>query len=120
MIILIYQIFFCGLPLAIEQIDIDRNEHIGEDKRAALEWISSDKLHHFAYSFGLTGLAYHVYHCKLNNPNPGARYFSISLASAVAIAKEVYDKLSKKGRLSYKDLCASALGIAVGTILFTR
>jgi len=84
------------------------------------KWISRDKFHHFSYSFGITGLSYHIYHCQLNNPNPGARYFSISLTSFVGISKELYDKFYKKSNFSYKDLVADASGIILATLLFTR
>ncbi|MDI6840148.1 MAG: hypothetical protein QMD71_04770 [bacterium] len=82
-------------------------------------WIALDKLHHFSYSFGITGLSYHVYHCQLNNPNPGARVFSISIASIAGIGKELLDKYYGKSTISYKDITADALGIVTATIIFT-
>ncbi|MCK4306731.1 hypothetical protein KAW50_00735 [candidate division WOR-3 bacterium] len=83
-------------------------------------WISRDKFHHFSYSLGLTGLSYHIYHCQFNNPNPEARYFSISLTAVAGISKELYDKFYKKSIFSYKDLVWDAVGITVGSLLFLR
>ncbi len=83
-------------------------------------WIGRDKFHHFSYSLGITGLSYHVYHCQFNNPNPEARYFSISLTAVAGISKEFYDKFYKKSSFSYKDLVWNAVGITVGSLLFLR
>lgn len=84
------------------------------------KWFTSDKYLHFYYSVAITGLSYHLYHCQFNNPNPGARYFSISLASVTGIGKELYDKYYRKGKFSYKDLTADVMGIIIGALLFTR
>ena len=83
------------------------------------KWFSEDKLHHFSYSFGITGLTYHIYHCQFHNPKAEARTFSISLASVTGISKEFYDRYCKKKKLSYKDLVADVLGITLATLLFT-
>lgn len=84
------------------------------------KWFAWDKFHHFSYSLGITGLSYHIYHCQFGNPNPGARYFSISITAFTGVGKEVYDKYCKKTVFSYKDLTADAVGIIIGTLLFTR
>ena len=83
------------------------------------KWFAQDKLHHLSYSMGITGLSYHIYHCKFNNPDPGAKYFSISIATTTAFGKELYDRYCKKSNFSYKDLIVDAVGIIIGVWLFT-
>ncbi|MCK4351873.1 hypothetical protein KAW65_00515 [candidate division WOR-3 bacterium] len=83
------------------------------------KWIAWDKFHHFSYSFGITGLSYHIYHCQLNNPESEARILSISLTAILGVSKEIYDKYHDKAFISYKDLVADALGITLATLIFT-
>ncbi len=82
------------------------------------KWFAKDKFHHFSYSLGIVGLSYHIYHCQFNNDNPGARTLAISLGACAGIGKEIWDKLTGNN-ISYKDLTADLLGIAIGTLLFT-
>ncbi|MDD5529024.1 MAG: DUF2279 domain-containing protein [bacterium] len=84
------------------------------------EWFTIDKFHHFSYSFGATALIFHVYHCQLNNPTPGAQMLSISTTALFGIGKEVYDKFCKKTLFSYKDLTFDVLGITTAVLLFAH
>ncbi|MDD2890204.1 MAG: hypothetical protein PHE49_06145 [bacterium] len=84
------------------------------------EWFAIDKFHHFAYSLGTTALIFHVYHCQLNNPTPGAQMLSISTTALFGIGKEVYDKFYKKTLFSYKDLTFDILGITTAVLFFTH
>lgn len=99
---------------------VNSNEISDSLSQAEEKWFTRDKFHHFSYSLGITGLSYHVYHCQFNNPNPGAKYFSISLTAIAGIGKELYDKCYKKSKFSCKDLIADAAGIIVGLFLFTK
>lgn len=80
-------------------------------------WIAVDKFHHFSYSLGITGLSYHIYHCQLQRDKREARILAVSLSAVAGIAKELWDEVRGEG-VSYKDLCADALGIIVGTLFF--
>jgi hypothetical protein len=84
------------------------------------KWFTIDKLHHFSYSLGISGLFYHIYHCQFNNPNPKARYLSISVTGIIGISKELYDKYIRKTKFSYRDLIANGMGILASTLLFMR
>lgn len=84
--------------------------------QSADPWLSVDKFHHFTASAVLTGLGYYAASreagCQESAAIQAAAGFSLSLG----IGKECYDK-KKKGRLSYKDMIADILGIAVGVII---
>jgi uncharacterized protein YfiM (DUF2279 family) len=84
------------------------------------EWFGIDKFHHFAYSFGTTALIFHVYHCQLHNPNPGAQMFSISTTALFGISKELYDRFCRKTIFSYKDITFDVLGIATAAMFFAH
>ena len=112
-------IFFVLLAEPLDSLK-DYKGEVTSPLQSADKWIGRDKFHHFSYSLGITGLSYHIYHCQFNNPNPEARYFSISLTAVAGISKELYDKFYKKKRLSCKDLAWDAVGITVGGLLFLR
>ncbi|MFA5032113.1 MAG: DUF2279 domain-containing protein [bacterium] len=84
------------------------------------EWLGLDKFHHFSYSLGTTALIFHVYHCQLNNPTPGAQMLSISTTALFGISKELYDKFCKKTLFSYKDLTFDVLGITTAVLFFAH
>jgi uncharacterized protein YfiM (DUF2279 family) len=77
-----------------------------------------DKFLHVAASASITGLSYHVYHCQYHNAVDRSIYFSLSLASASGIGKELYDAKIRKTRWSWKDIAADGVGIAIGYLLF--
>lgn len=106
-------------PVSNKSSDSLSVPNLSESETLKDKWFTRDKFHHFSYSLGITGLSYHVYHCQFNNPNPGARYFAISIAALTGIGKELYDKYYKKSKISYKDLVADAAGIVTGVFLFT-
>ena len=91
-----------------------------EIKKDHDSWIGMDKFLHFAASAGITGLSYHCYHCQYNNPKKNSIYFSISIAGATGIGKEIYDHRFKKTGWSWKDIVVDAAGVAVGYLLFIK
>jgi uncharacterized protein YfiM (DUF2279 family) len=107
-----------AVPASLSSEDV-RVEPVASS-RGRDRWLAEDKLHHFSYSLGITGLSYHAYHCQLHNQDPGARYFAISVASVAGIGKELYDAFLGKTGFSYRDLIADAAGIAVGVLVFAR
>lgn len=106
--------FLVGKPPAVTSAPDSLTQPQWEDK-----WFAKDKAHHFFYSFGITGLSYHVYHCQFHNPNPGARTFAISTAAFTGISKELFDRICLQHPISYKDIAADALGITAAVLLFT-
>lgn len=69
--------------------------------------ISADKRHHLVYSYAITK--------ALRTFLPW--YIAASVALAIGIGKEVYDKVSGKGTPEWADLMADCAGIALGCIL---
>ena len=69
--------------------------------------ISTDKVHHFVYSYAITKV--------LRAFLPV--YIAASIAFVIGIGKEVYDKVSGKGTPEWADLIADCGGIALGCIL---
>lgn len=43
-------------------------------------------------------------------------WIAIVIVLIIAIGKEVYDKLSKKGTCDYKDIIADCIGIIIGCL----
>ncbi len=113
---------FILFALLVKPLDSpkEQKKEVISSTQSTDNWFGRDKFHHFSYSFGLTGLSYHLYHCQLNNPNPEAKYFSISLTTLTGIGKEFYDKIHKKTDFSYKDLIWDAIGITAATFVFLR
>jgi uncharacterized protein YfiM (DUF2279 family) len=81
-------------------------------------WFAMDKFLHVAASASITGLSYHVYHCQYHNPLDRSVYFSLSLAGASGIGKELYDIRIRKTHWSWKDIAADGVGMAIGYLLF--
>lgn len=103
------------IPLSPDSLPAGRLKKQDGDK-----WLGIDKFHHFTYSFGITGIAYHIYHCRLENSSGDAKVFSASLTAVLGLSKECYDKLGRKGLFSWKDLFFDALGISTAAILLAR
>ena len=69
--------------------------------------ISNDKLKHFAVS-ALMGSA--LRWCGVE------WYWVLAIVMTIGIGKEVYDKVTSKGKAEWKDLLADAVGAIVGGI----
>jgi len=76
-----------------------------------------DKADHFVSSAFLTGLCFYIAREEYRNSREFSIGISLGVSSMVGISKEIYDKVSKKGTPSWRDLFADGIGIAVG-ILF--
>jgi hypothetical protein len=69
--------------------------------------IPADKANHFVYG-AVVGFAVTALAIMLNLPYLLA--YSIAASALIGVAKEVYDKVSKKGHASVADAVATALG----------
>ena len=121
--LILFLLFTLTLSSSHAQQQKETNEkRVEENKKADSgdKWFAMDKFLHFAASAGITGLSYHCYHCQYNNPEKNSIYFSISIAGAAGIGKEVYDHRFKKTGWSWKDIVADAAGIVVGYYLFIK
>ena len=76
-----------------------------------------DKADHFMGSAFLTGMCFYFAREEFRNSRESSIGISLSIAGVIGISKEVYDKVSKKGTPSLKDLFADGIGIAAGILL---
>ena len=82
-------------------------------------WFSKDKFDHFCASAFLTGLGYYAARKELHNSDPASRNIAVGFSFSLGVSKEVYDKVSKKGTPSYKDIIADVLGTAVAFMIIS-
>ena len=85
----------------------------------ATSFFSPDKILHFTYSAGLTGLSNHIMQNQCNLKPETSRTLTISLVSTTGIGKEFFD-LKKKKKFSIEDIFWDLAGIGVGYLLFMR
>ena len=111
--ITIFIIFTSTINNNIKQDSLINKEKT-EDK-----WFGFDKIHHFFYSAAISGLSFHLLHCKYNLSSEQTIPISISSTLILGVAKECYD-LKNKHHFSYKDLTFDILGIITGYIIFMR
>ena len=82
-------------------------------------FFSADKILHFSYSAGLTGLSNHIMSEQFGLDRGESRYFSISLTTTIGLSKEIFD--AKRGKkFDFKDIIWDLAGIGVGYLLFVR
>lgn len=82
-------------------------------------WLAKDKLDHFAASAFLTGLGFFAMRRELDVNDSRAKNSAMVFSFSLGILKEVYDKTSRKGIASLKDLTADAAGIGLGFALLS-
>jgi len=80
-------------------------------------WFGKDKVQHVFGSAFITGLGFLMFREPLNRSENTALYSGSSVAFGLGVSKELYDRKSKKGRASYKDLVADLLGIGLTAFL---
>lgn len=83
------------------------------------KWLARDKALHLGASAAIVGLAYHSYHCQLGHSETDSRVLAISLSAVCGIGKELWDVKKSPRGLSWKDLVADGIGVAIGVLLFT-
>lgn len=81
------------------------------------KWLAKDKADHFATSAFLVGFGYYAARKELHRSDPASKNLAMGFSFSLGIMKEVYDKTSRKGSPSLKDLAADLLGIGVGYLL---
>ena len=80
-------------------------------------WFGKDKLQHIFGSAFITGLGFLMFRELLNRSEKTALYSGSGVAFGIGVSKELYDRKTKKGRASYKDLVADLLGIGLTAFL---
>ena len=81
------------------------------------QWLGKDKFDHFTGSAFLVGLGYFAARKELNRSVPASQNAAVGFSLSIGIGKELYDKFSKKGTPSYKDLIADLLGCSAAFLI---
>lgn len=83
-------------------------------------WFGKDKIDHFLTSAFLVGFAYHSGREYFQYRHTSALNFSVNFSIGIGIGKEIWDKTSKKGTPSYRDLLADLAGVGLGFLIYSR
>lgn len=81
------------------------------------KWFSVDKLHHFSYSLSISTILFHVTYCQNGWSYEPARNLAIGVTISLGVLKELYDWKVRHTYISYKDIVADILGVAVAYVL---
>jgi len=80
-------------------------------------WLGKDKFDHAVMSAGLVAAQFYFFHQEFDWKASKSRQIAAGSALAIGIAKEIYDKASRRGMPGWKDLLADFVGISVAFIL---
>jgi uncharacterized protein YfiM (DUF2279 family) len=83
-------------------------------------WISKDKFDHALVSAGLVATQFYVLHQEMDLNSGRSRQIAAGSTLAIGIAKEIYDKISRRGTPSWKDLLADFAGVALAIVTMTQ
>lgn len=91
------------------------------DRRIRLQsadpWFGKDKFDHFLLSAFLTTAGYYSARENFKLAHSPAQNWSGGLTLSLGIGKEVWDKRSKRGMASVRDLAADFLGVGLGILI---
>jgi uncharacterized protein YfiM (DUF2279 family) len=110
-------LFFASLTTAKELVAPPQDSLKLDLKLSHDKWLGKDKFDHFTASAFLVGLGYFAAHKELDRSIPASQNAAVGFSFTIGIGKELYDKYSKKGTPSYKDLLADALGCAAAFLI---
>ncbi len=82
-------------------------------------WFGKDKGDHLVMSAFFTGLGYYGAQKLGNRSADASRHMAAGFALTIGLSKEAYDKFSKQGMPSAKDILADVLGIFLGYLMLT-
>lgn len=89
-------------------------------KRSRDLWLGEDKLDHALASAGLAAAQFYVLHQEVELNDSRSRQIAAGSTLAIGIAKEIYDKVRRRGTPSWKDLLADLAGVALAVGIMTR
>ncbi len=81
-------------------------------------WFGKDKIDHFLTSAFLVGFAYHSSRDRFQHQP--ALNFAVGFSVGIGIGKEIWDKTSRKGTPSYRDLLADLAGVGLGFLIYLQ
>lgn len=80
---------------------------------------TADKGHHLAVSAAIYAVSFYALRQEMNASQPTAVQASVGIALSFGIGKEVYDRFSPHGSVSWRDLLADLAGVALAAALFS-
>jgi len=83
-------------------------------------WLGKDKFDHAIMSAGMVAAQFYFFRQELDWMAPKSRQFAAGSTLLSGIAKEIYDKASRRGTPSWKDLLADLIGVGVAVVLVTH
>lgn len=83
-------------------------------------WLGKDKLDHAMMSAGSAAAQFYLFHQELDWKRPKSRQLAAGSTLIIGAAKEIYDRVSRRGTPSWKDLLADVVGIGVALALVTK
>lgn len=83
-------------------------------------WFGKDKIDHFLTSAFLVGMAYHSSRDYFQRRHQPSLNFAVGFSIGIGIGKEIWDKTSKKGNPSYRDLLADLAGVGLGFLIYSH
>ena len=83
-------------------------------------WLGKDKFDHALVSAGLVAAQFYVFNEEYDWSGHHSRQLAAGSTLAIGIAKEIYDKVSRRGTPSWKDLLADLAGVALAVGIMTR
>jgi uncharacterized protein YfiM (DUF2279 family) len=83
-------------------------------------WLGKDKFDHALVSAGLVASQFYILHQELDLSRARSRHIAAGSTLLIGIAKEIYDKVSRRGSPSWKDLLADFTGAALAVVTMTQ
>ncbi len=83
-------------------------------------WFGKDKIDHFLASAFLVGFAYHSNRDYFQRRHVPSLNFAVGFSFGIGIGKEIWDKTSRKGTPSYRDLLADLAGVGLGYLIYSQ
>jgi uncharacterized protein YfiM (DUF2279 family) len=83
-------------------------------------WLGKDKFDHALASAGLVAAQFYVLHQEFEMSDSRSRQIAAGSTLVIGIAKEIYDKVSRRGTPSWKDLLADFVGVALAVGIMTQ
>ena len=107
-----------------DQTDITRwlqlNSSTHGQSKSIDPWLGKDKLDHLLASAFIAGMSYMFFRDGQNISDEKAMIWSAGVSISIGIAKEIRDKISKKGMASFKDLLWDLLGVGIGILIYSE
>lgn len=100
---------------AVPDSTVDARQKLSRDL-----WLGKDKLDHALASAGLVAAQFYVLHQEFEVSNSRSRQIAAGSTLVIGIAKEIYDKVSRRGTPSWKDLLADLAGVALAIGIMTQ